>query len=295
MMRRFFGVLTPLCSLLITWVAYGQSLPVQTLDYLKNPVTVVSHRGDWRNAPENSLWAIRKAAEMGVDMAEIDLAMTKDSVLILMHDQTIDRTTTGKGRPIDYTFQQLKAFYLKDGLGVATQMPIPTLEQALDLANGKVMLNLDKGFDYIKMVYPMIRSRKMIDQILFKGDKNYEQTRASLGMVLDSIHYMPIIRLAKGEGIKQINDFTKNYKPYGFEFTVGENEDHLLDFQSLRKAGFHVWVNSLWPAHNADHNDDKALDDPGVYQWFLDKGVDFIQTDRPKELLKFLKEKRQHQ
>lgn len=48
----------------------------------QNKVMVVAHRGDWREAPENSLWAIRKAYEKGANMAEIDLAITKDSVLI---------------------------------------------------------------------------------------------------------------------------------------------------------------------------------------------------------------------
>ncbi|SHF12572.1 glycerophosphodiester phosphodiesterase family protein [Pedobacter caeni] len=267
----------------------------QTLSRERKGVMVVSHRGDWRNAPENSLWAIRKAIAMGVDMVEIDLAMTKDSVLILMHDSTIDRTTTGKGRPGDFTYTELKAFYLKDGLGVPTQMPIPTLEQALDLAKDQAMLNLDKGFDYIKMVYPMVKARKMTDQVLFKGAQNYQQTRGKLGAVLDSIYYMPIIRLHKGEGMEAVLDFTKNYKPFGFEFTVGENEDHLIDFGALRKQGYHVWVNSLWPQHNAGHNDDLVLENQNVYQWFLDKKVNIIQTDRPQELLRFLKKNGQHQ
>ena len=61
-------------------------------------VVVVSHRGDWRNYPENSLPAIESVIKMGVDMMELDLKMTKDSVLVLMHDGTLDRTTTGRGR-----------------------------------------------------------------------------------------------------------------------------------------------------------------------------------------------------
>ncbi len=59
-------------------------------------VFVVAHRGDWRNAPENSVSAIKKAADMGADMVEIDIQRTKDSVFILMHDGSIDRMTNGK-------------------------------------------------------------------------------------------------------------------------------------------------------------------------------------------------------
>ena len=77
---------------------------------------VVSHRGDWRNAPENSLQAIQNCIDMGVDMVEVDLKKTKDGHLIVMHDQTIDRTTTGKGKPENYTLEELRRFRLKNGL-----------------------------------------------------------------------------------------------------------------------------------------------------------------------------------
>jgi len=61
-------------------------------------VMVAAHRGDWTNAPENSLLAIKDAIEAGVDIVEIDVRITKDKALVLMHDRTIDRTTTGKGK-----------------------------------------------------------------------------------------------------------------------------------------------------------------------------------------------------
>lgn len=75
-----------------------------------NSVLVVSHRADWRNAPENSLQAIQNCIDMGVDIIEIDLKKTKDGHLILMHDKKIDRTTTGKGYPADYTLEELRQF-----------------------------------------------------------------------------------------------------------------------------------------------------------------------------------------
>ena len=66
-------------------------------DSKNNQVIVVAHRGDWRNAPENSLQAIQNCIDMGVDMVEIDIRETKDCHLVLMHDKTLDRTTNGKG------------------------------------------------------------------------------------------------------------------------------------------------------------------------------------------------------
>ena len=96
-------------------------------------VLVVAHRGDWRNAPENSLQAFENCIEMGVDMIEIDLKKTKDGHLIIMHDNTIDRTTDGKGKPSDYTLEEIRRFRLKNGLGRVTFHPIPTLEEVLGL------------------------------------------------------------------------------------------------------------------------------------------------------------------
>ena len=55
-------------------------------------VTVVAHRGDWRNSPENSMQAFRNCLEMGVDMIEIDVRKTKDNELVIIHDATVDRT-----------------------------------------------------------------------------------------------------------------------------------------------------------------------------------------------------------
>jgi glycerophosphoryl diester phosphodiesterase len=218
--------------------------------------------------------------------------MTKDSVLILMHDNTIDRTTTGKGKPSDFTLEEIKKLNLRDGLGVETQMKVPTLEEILTISEGKIMLNLDKGFDYIKQVYPLVKKRNMFDQILFKGHEPYADFNRKYGDIKKDIHYMPIIRLGNEEDLKNVSEFLKNYKVYGFEFTVGATEKNLIDFKQLRENKVKIWVNSLWPQHNAGNNDDKVLENPDVYNWYISKGVNIIQTDRPKELIAYLKNKK---
>ena len=109
-----------------------KELPVQKIDQVQNTkisklreklsdsegkdVMVIAHRGDWRNALENSVQAIQRAADMGVDIVEIDVRLTKDSIPVLMHDSTIDRTTTGKGKVGDWTLEELKNLYLKNYL-----------------------------------------------------------------------------------------------------------------------------------------------------------------------------------
>ena len=83
-------------------------------------VVVASHRGDWRNFPENSIPAIESVIKMGVDIMELDLKMTKDSVLVLSHDRTIDRCTNGKGKVSDFTLDSLKTFRLRRAHNVPT-------------------------------------------------------------------------------------------------------------------------------------------------------------------------------
>jgi len=248
-----------------------------------NKVMVVAHRGNWREAPENSIWAVKKAIEYGADMAEIDLALTKDSVLILMHDNTIDRTTTGKGSPSDYTFDEIRQFYLRDGAGSATQMKIPTLKEILLVSKDKIFLNLDKGFNYIGLVYPLLKQYDMMDQVLFKGSSDYATFNEKYGEIKDEIVYMPIVNLQKENSNEIIKRYMENYVPYGFEFVI--------DFKKLRDQGVNIWINSLWPSHNSGHNDDRALDDPKVYEWYIKNHVNIIQTDRIKELTNFLIER----
>jgi len=283
--------LLQLSLLIFSSLYFAQQKKTSLSAFPDNKVMVVAHRGDWREAPENSVWAVKKAIEKGVDMAEIDLAMTKDSVLILMHDNTIDRTTTGKGKPSDFTLAEIKKLHLRDGLGVETQMSVPTLQEILEVSDGKILLNLDKGFDFIKQVYPLVKKRNMLDQILFKGHESYTEFNRKCGDIKNEIHYMPIIQLGKEEDLKKISEYLKNYKVYGFEFTIGTTEKNLIDFKKLKESKVKIWVNSLWPHHNAGNNDDLVLDHPDLYDWYINKGVNIIQTDRPKELIHYLKSK----
>lgn len=138
------------------------------LDRNNSSVIVASHRGDWRNFCENSLEAIDNAAKMGVDIVEIDVQRTKDGQLILMHDPTLDRTTTGKGNIKDTTLAYIRTLHLKNGCNIRTIHRVPTLEEALIHAKGKVMLNLDKADRYFDQVYELMKKTGTTKQIIMK-------------------------------------------------------------------------------------------------------------------------------
>lgn len=97
----------------------------------------VGHRGAAGHAPENTLASLQYAIGLGLDYAEFDLRRTLDGVLVLLHDERVDRTTNGRGRVEHLAFRDLKT--LDAGHGNS----IPSLEDALRLANGRIGLMLE--------------------------------------------------------------------------------------------------------------------------------------------------------
>nr|WP_218779802.1 glycerophosphodiester phosphodiesterase family protein [Hymenobacter crusticola] len=188
-------------------------------DPASKQVLVVAHRGDWRNAPENSLLAIEYAIEKGVDVVEIDLKKSKDGVLILMHDQTIDRTTSGKGKPEDYTWAELQQLTLKNPHGAPTRQRIPTFEQCMLAAKGRVMINVDKGYDYFQEAYAVLEKIGTVDHAIIKSSEPYEKVKAENGNLLSNkqLAYMPIVDLGKPNAATMLRDYEQKLNPVAVE------------------------------------------------------------------------------
>jgi glycerophosphoryl diester phosphodiesterase len=107
-------------------------------------VRVQAHRGFSELYPENTLLAIAKALDAGADQVEVDLALTADGHVVLMHDRTVGRTTDGEGPVSSLTLEQLREFDAGSWKGAAfAGEPIPTLREALELAAGRGVLNLE--------------------------------------------------------------------------------------------------------------------------------------------------------
>ena len=258
-----------------------------------NYVFVIAHRGDWRGAPENSLQAIENAIRMGVDMVEIDIQRTKDGNFILMHDKTLNRTSTGKGAVADYTTDELKAFKLKSGHNIKSRRSIPTLEEALNLCKDRILINIDKGGTYIKEILPIIRKCKMEKQVIIKGAYPVDKVKAEYGEDTDML-YMPVIYQGKEGAAAEAEAFIKDFRPVAYEVTFSQEAD--LDAKLLKrmiKSGSRVWINSLWDTLCAGHDDENALIEgkDKHWGWILDHHATMIQTDRPQELIEYLTSK----
>lgn len=97
----------------------------------------IAHRGASGYEPENTLAAFKKALDFHVDMIELDVRICKTGELVVIHDNTVDRTTNGKGKVRDLTLHQIQKFDAGKG------QKIPTLEEVLSLVKTKAKLNIN--------------------------------------------------------------------------------------------------------------------------------------------------------
>lgn len=263
-------------------------------------VVVACHRGDWRNYPENSIPAIESIIRMGADIMELDLKLTKDSVLVLSHDWTIDRCTTGKGRVSDYTLDELKQFRLRRAHGVATDsLHICTLREALECCKDRICVNVDQGYEYYDMVLAITEELGVTDQILIKGKHSVASVAEKMAAHEHNMMYMPIIDIQKEQGQKLFQEYmdTKTV-PLAYEVCWKKLTPEVSDcFKKVVESGSKLWVNTIWGSLCGYLDDDKALDcgDPAeVYDQVIDLGASMIQTDRPEQLLNYLRKKGLH-
>jgi glycerophosphoryl diester phosphodiesterase len=145
----------------------------------KYPIIVTAHRGFSGEYPENTLASFRAAIAAGADMVELDVHLTRDSELVVIHDDTLERTTDGKGNVADKTLAELKALDagFRFNLRFAGER-IPTLTEVLDLTRGRIRVNIElkkgKNFPYTMeeladRTLAAVEKAKMTDQVLFSS------------------------------------------------------------------------------------------------------------------------------
>ena len=258
---------------------------------------VVAHRACWRLAPENSIEAIEECIRIGVDMVEIDVQKTRDGHLVIIHDDTVDRTTDGSGEVSNYTLAEVAMLRLKEGEGgkavAITDARIPTLEQALATAKDRILVNLDVKADVRDEAYRIARSMGVDDQILIKMSMT-SSADVALGETefFGNTHFMPIVREENGSLEQQVRDLRVT-DPVAYE-VIYVNESALETACELAAAfKSRCWVNTMWERLSPGHSDDVAVADPEKH-WghLIGLGVNMIQTDRPQALIAYLNNER---
>lgn len=290
------------------FVAMAESRTDKLLRELNNPkseyVFVIAHRADWRNFPENSLEAIESAIKMGVDIVELDVHRTADGALVICHDKTINRTTNGKGKIAELTLDSIRNCRLRAGHNAVTRYKMPTLEEALDVCKGRVLINLDKAVNYYDQIMDMLVARKMADQVIMKSSKTAPYMKKFFAKHDVNMLYMPIVNYtskawAKHEALFQ--GYLETDLPFiAFEMCWdGSLANEKKVFNKVLKSGKRLWINTLWGklcgGKENGYDDDAAVgNEEKIYGKILSYGASMIQTDRPQMLIKYLESKGRH-
>lgn len=146
---------------------------------------VFAHRGFSGNYPENTMLAFEKAVETGADGIEFDVHLSKDGQVVIMHDETISRTTGQNGRLKDLTLSEIKDLDASAGFrGVYGANPVPTLREYFEFIKDIPMItNIEMKsniFDYVamdKLVSDLIREYKLEERIIISGFNHYQIVR----------------------------------------------------------------------------------------------------------------------
>lgn len=248
---------------------------------------ISAHRGGpQKGYPENALETFQRSLSKQPLVIECDIALTKDSALVMMHDDYLDRTSTGHGLLADYTLQELKRLYLKDNDGKETSFRIPTLDEVLQWGRGKVIFTLDikKGVP-AEMVVDAVRKN---DAAAYAVIITYNANQAA------EIHRLaPNLMLSVS--VRQIDDLVR-LNDYGIPDNrlvafVGVSEPDAALYEHLHEHGIMCIIGTMG---NLDKRAATRGDD--LYYKLIQNGADIISTDRVDEagvqLLKYRKDKR---
>jgi glycerophosphoryl diester phosphodiesterase len=247
-------------------------------------ILVAAHRAVHNAYPENSLAAMKEAIRIGVDIIETDVRETKDSVLVCIHDKTIDRTTTGKGRVEDLTYAELRQYFLLHD-GKPTLEKIPTFNEVLQLVKGKIMLDIDYKADgdrAASSTTKLLRKMKIEKQCLFFL-YDYKDAAALNKMNRQLMFMTRVYNKSEVYSVLQMTEAVP---------AIHGDEDCYMDslMGQIRSKGKRVWINALGKYDNME----KEKKDSGFDALLRMKQTNIIQTDLPEELLIYLRAKGLH-
>ncbi len=254
----------------------------------KNLTLISAHRaGSYKAYPENSLETAQYISSEIPAFHEIDVATSKDGVLFLMHDDTLDRTTNGAGNAKDKSWAQIQSLKLKDKNNKVTGFNPPTLESFLNWAKGRALIQIDfKRSTRFEDVINMVKKTGTQDNVIYIA---YTMAQArklhrldKQAMISISIDSQSELNSAIASGIPEdkLIAFTGTKDPNPRLFSLLNNRDIEVIFGTL----------------GGRRSIDAAIERNGNNNQYADlskQGVDILATDRPLEAYQVLvKQKR---
>lgn len=233
---------------------------------------IYAHRGASGYAPENTLEAFKLAIKQGAEGIELDVQLTKDGEVVVIHDETIDRVSNKTGFVKDYTLVELREFSFDNNIEGYKNTKIPTLKEVLELLKPtNLMLNIELKTSIIwyenieEKVLKLVYDADMSDRVIYSSFNHYsikkiknldEKANTALlfgDVVLDTVNYI------KNANIPAIHPPVYHLKM-----------DNFLD--EYINAGLDIRV---WTVNNPDD-----------MQWLINKNIDAIITNYPDIALK---------
>lgn len=260
-------------------------------------VMVVAHRGCWKSTAENSISSIRKCIELGVDIVELDVRRSRDDQLVLMHDETVNRTTNGRGAVSNLSSGEISNLFLRRQQGgtetAFLDEKVPTLREAYAAAKGKILINIDAKGDVVADAIKLAEEMDVSDQIIIKAelDANDPLLRDYRDLVKNGF-FMPKITQSE-RPLSNVAAAFSYLKPTAIEVKASSEAYIKEGADDIEELGARFWINTLSesPEKAAGHVDNVAVSDPAKH-WgkLIELGVDIIQTDEPELLIDYLKE-----
>lgn len=298
--KRLVKALLYIVPAILIFLSAVNFIPVKQINqksfFKNNRPLVIAHQGGELLAPSNTMAAFTNAANMGVDVIETDLHITKDGYLVAIHDPTVDRTTNGHGKVADMTLEDIQkldaGYHFKDlngnysyrGKGVY----IPAAEemfQTFDHMRIEMEIKDDNPPERIdemaSKLWALIKKYHMEDKILVASfDQN----------ILDTFNKYAKDRVATCGGKQEVTKFVVFHK----FFLRNLYQPHTDSFQiPIEDSGFDLTDQKLITGAHRRGQDISywTIDDPKEMKKLLDAGADGILTNRPDLLLKIVAEK----
>ena len=245
---------------------------------------VVAHRGDSAQKPENTLLAVESAIDIGVDMVEVDVRLTKDGVPVLLHYARLEHTTAGSGLVTDHTWEEIR--HLDAGVWKGPEFAgerVPSLEEVLDLTRGRVPLNLDfQTSDAVARGVAMVRDAGMTGDVVVSGCRVdcFEIMAAATNEITTLLNPdklpagtdPPETKMDPAEALAVVR---RGVDAAGALGAAGINLQHSFVDTAVvaraREVGLGVWV---W-----------VVDDKARFAELIDMGVTAVTTNRPARML----------
>ncbi|MFI8684259.1 glycerophosphodiester phosphodiesterase [Rossellomorea sp. NPDC077527] len=283
-------------SLIVYWLPVKKALPPPFLHKDKERPLVIAHQGGKQLAPGNTIEAFQQAVDLGADVIETDIHITKDGHLVTIHDPTVDATTNGRGFVVDFTLKELQrldaGYYFQNLNGDYSfrgkHIYVPTLEEVFQrFPNMRINIEVkddnprDRTEEIVQKLMKLIEEYDMEDKVLIASFDQH---------IIDLFETYSNGRVATQGGKQEAKKFVILHKLFlrnlyktevdAFQLPIQEGNLDLTQstlISGAHRIGLHV---HYW-----------TINDPETMERLINLGADGIITDRPDLLLNILKKR----